>query len=234
MYYRLKRYKKKCNKIFKFMLCLPLLIIMAAVFQLPGSTNTFYTSSSNIRNMLITKGSEIFIQEYFSPDDLWLAGETKKKEVWFGNQSGQEQVIRFKVMIEWFSNNGTPGDLSDDTKWIYTGKYDPEPVVINWTGEITGETPEWTKIGDYYYYNQVFNGGSGANPTETPPIIDSVTFSPALSNSAYIGDDFSDKSCRITIIMESLAVVAAYTEEKWKAAFAQDGTGLIWSSLDPQ
>jgi len=225
---------KKYKKIVNILLYLPLLLLMAAVFQLPDSTNTFYTSSPNVRNMLITKGSEVFLQEYFSPDDLWLAGETKKKEVWFGNQSGQDQIIRFKATAEWFNNNGTPGDLSDDTEWTYTGKYDPEPVVINWTGEITGETPAWTKIGDYYYYNQVFAGADGINPTETPPVIDSATFSPAIGNSAYLADDFTDKSCRITIKMESLPVSAAYAAEAWKVTFAQDGTSLIWSSVNSQ
>jgi hypothetical protein len=225
---KLKRY----NKILSVLLLLPLMILISAVFHLTGETNTFYTSSPNVRNMLITKGSEVFLQEYFSPDDLWLAGETKKKEVWFGNQSGQDQIIRFNVTVEWFANNGTPGDLSDDTEWLYTEKYDPEPVMINWTDEITGETPSWTKINDYYYYNQVFAGGSGANPTETPPVIDSVTFSPEISNSAYTGDDFSDKSCRITIRMESLGVSAAYAEENWRATFIQEGTSLIWSGLN--
>ena len=222
------------NKLFGILVWLPLMILISAVFHLTGETITFYTSAPNIQNMLITKGSEVFLQEYFSPDDLWLAGETKKKEVWFGNQSGQEQIIRFKVKIEWFDNKGTPGDLSDDIKWVYTGKYDPEPVVINWTGEIAGGTPSWTKIGDYYYYNQVFAGGSGANPTETPPVIESVTFSPALSNNAYTGDDFSDKSCRITIKMESLAVSAAYAEENWEVTFTKNGTALTWDKLNPQ
>ena len=218
--------KRNIRKLNALLLALLALMTLGLV----GTTYAFYTSSAGVENMLITKGSEVFLQEYFSPDDLWVAGETKTKEVWFGNQSELDQVIRFKVKEEWFDNNGTPGDLTDDTPWTWSGTYSPSPAVLNWTSEITGGTPTWTKIGDYYYYNKVLEKQSGSSPTETLPVLSSVTFSSALANNPSFGDDFSDKACRITIEMEALDVNTAFTQDAWKTTFSQSGTTLTWTA----
>lgn len=198
------------------------LVLAVLMMGLVGTTHAFYTSSHQLDNMLITKGSEVFLSEYFSPEDKWMAGETKHKEVWFGNKSELDQVIRFKATTEWFDENGDP--------WAYTGTYSPEAVVLNWTSEITGGTPAWTKIGDYYYYNQVLAKQSGATPTKTPVVLSSVTFSPALGNNAAFGDDFSNKVCTVTIEMEALEVNKEHTKDAWSMTFTQSGSALTWST----
>ena len=208
------------------------LLLALAALCLAGAVYALFTASLGAKNELATKSSEVYLQEYFSPGDLWVAGETKDKQVWFGNQDDQTRVIRFKTTTEWYDNNGTPDNLSDDTAWSYSGVYDPEPAAINWTEEITGDEPAWTKIGDYYYYNKALAGKTKLGPEETPPVIESVTFSPWLSNSAYGDDDFSNKSCRITIRMESLAVNPAHTGEAWGVTFTQEEDVFVWSSVD--
>ena len=206
------------------------LIVALALVGVVGTTYAYYVSNSEINNPLITKGTDIYLAEYFSPDDLWLAGETKEKEVWFGNECDLDQVLRFKVVEEWFDNKGTPGDLTDDTPWTWSGTYTPTPAIINYTGEITGGTPSWTKLSDgYYYYNKVLEKQSGSTPTETAAVISSVTFSPALSNQAAYGDDFSNKVCRITVIMETLDVNADFTEDAWNTTFVKSNNDLTWS-----
>ena len=207
-------------------------LLLLTALGLIGTTYAFYSSSSSIQNMLITKNSDILILDYFNLKDLWLPGETKEKAVWFGNQSEHDQVIRFKVTTSWFDNNGTPQDLEDDSEWNYTGSYSPAPLTVNWTNEITGSNPAWTKIGDYYYYNQVLSKKTGSSPTVTPIVIDSVTFSPALCNCAHLDDDFSNKACRISIRMESLAVNSEHTKAAWKVSFTQEGSALSWSSTN--
>ena len=209
----------------------PVLFLLLLGGFLVGTTNTFYISSGTVANLLITGNSEVYLAEYFSPEDRWLPGETKAKIVSFGNQSDTDQVVRFKVVVEWYDNNGTPDDLTDDTPWTWSGSYNPAPAVINWTSAITGSPPAWTKIGDYYYYNSVLAAQSGQTPTETPAVISSVTFSPALSNDAAYTDDFSNKECRITILMETLNVNAADTQATWNATFVQTGSSLAWSAV---
>ncbi|MCL1896752.1 MAG: hypothetical protein FWG03_09415 [Clostridiales bacterium] len=211
---------KKYQKAFIMLACLVLFL----AYGLNGATYSFYYSpNTGVQNMLITKGSEVCLLELFDPDDQWLAGETKKKEVWFGNQCDLDQVVRFKADIAWADASGAP--------WAYTGAYDPEPVVINWTSEVTG-AKTWTKIGDYYYYNQILKKQSGSSPTETLPVISSVTFSPALSNGEYYyGDDFTGKACTIAIYMEALSVIDHIVGEAWpeaELARQPDGT-LVWT-----
>lgn len=210
-------------------ICL-LVLLSVGVLGLVGTTYAYYTGQNKIENGLITKGGDVYLMEYFSPDDLWLAGETKYKEVWFGNQSGIKQVIRFQILEEWFDNNGTPEDYSDDTPWVYTGSYSPPPAVINWTDEIAGASPTWTKIGDYYYYNYILEGGTKAAPAETPVVFDSVTFSPELGNIEAYGEDFSDKRYQLTVKMETLSVDSAKTWNMWQVNFSDSGGTLQWSS----
>ena len=210
------------NMIRKYPTGVLFLLLALAAFCLAGAVYALFTTSVGSQNELATKSSEVYLQEYFSPGDLWVAGETRDKQVWFGNEDDQPCVIRFKTTTEWFDN---------DTAWSYSGVYDPEPATINWTEEITGSEPAWTKIGDYYYYNKALAGKTMLGPGETPPVIESVTFSPALSNSAYGGDDFSNKSCRITVRMESLAVNLAHTVKAWGVSFTQEEKSFVWSSV---
>ncbi|MCL1895352.1 MAG: hypothetical protein FWG03_02260 [Clostridiales bacterium] len=217
---------KKYHKAFTLVICLYLFL----TFGLNGTTYSFYYSPNvGVKNMLITKGSEVCLLELFDPDDQWLAGETKKKEVWFGNHCELDQVIRFKADTAWADASGSP--------WAYTGTYNPEPIVIGWTSEVTGAvTPAtWTKVGDYYYYNRILEKQSGSSPTETAAVISSVTFSTALSNGEYYGDDFSDKTCKLTICMEALSVIDHIISEAWPdvALARQPGGTLVWTSPQP-
>ena len=214
------------------LVCLILLMTLGVCV----GTYAFYTASTDVQNRIKAGDSEVYLQELFSPDDLWLAGETKTKEVVFGNQGESDQVIRFKVTVEWYDNNGTPNNLSDDIPWAYVGTYSPEPVVINFTSEITGLSATWTKIGDYYYYNNVLAGQSGSSPTETLPVIDSVTFSNAISNAEYeFGDDFSNKAVKITVEMQALRVDKSIIEDAWTGVVFTPGAGgaITWTPKGP-
>ena len=184
-------------------------------------TLAFFTSSDKLDNKLRTVGSEVYLLELFHPDDLWLPGETKDKVVSFGNWQKTDQVIRFKVKTEWIDEDGFP--------WAYTGNYTPDPIVINWTEEISGGTKAtWIKIGDYYYYKKVLLQREGVHPTELPPVMESVTFSDELSNDNSHSEDFSNKTCRLYVEMETLNVNPDITAEAWNVTFTQEGTFLKW------
>ena len=221
---RKRNARKKANAI--------MLSVLSVLFAgLIGTTYAYYTTAKSAENTLVTAGAEVYMQEYFNPSDLWLPGETKTKSVYFANRHDSDQVIRFTVEMSWYDNKGTPVKLNDDTPWTYTGSYNPAPAIINWTGEIVGVGATWTKIGNYYYYNKVLQKRSGTTPTVTPPVISSVTFSPALSNDDLHAENFSDKACKITIKMEALRVNTEFAQAEWNVKFTAAGNNLTWTQM---
>lgn len=218
-------HEKKYNRV------LPLLALLLAVGLIVGGVWAYYRKQTDQQNQLITKGSEVFLKELFSPNDLWVPGETKEKQVSFGNRGELDQVLRFKVTETWYDNNGTPDNLSDDVPWQYTGTYNPEPAVIRWTGGGTAPAAsDWVKVGDWYYYTKVLPKGTGLAPSMTPQVMDGVTFSPAISNAGPgAEDDFANKRFALTLEMETLDVNADMTRPAWHVKFVQSGGNLTWS-----
>lgn len=210
----------------------PALLILLGALLVIGGVWAYYRNREDLQNRLLTKGSEVFLKELFSPNDLWVPGETKEKAVVFGNRGELDQVIRFKVTAAWYDNRGTPGDLTDDVPWQYTGTYNPEPAVIKWTGG--GNAPpgaDWVKLGDWYYYRRVLPKGNFLTPSVTPQVMDSVTFSSGISNAGPgAADDFTNKRYALTLQMESVDVSSDMTKAAWQAVFVQSGSGLTWSA----
>lgn len=210
----------------------PALLILLAALVIIGGVWAYYQGRDDLQNRLITKGSEVFLKELFSPNDEWVPGETKEKAVVFGNRGDLNQVIRFKVTEAWYDNNGTPGDLTDDIPWTFTGTYNPKPAVIRWTGG--GNAPaatDWVKIGDWYYYTRVLPKGNFLTPSMTPQVMDGVTFSPAISNAGPgAADDFTNKRYALALQMESLDVSSEMTKAAWHAKFTESGGSLNWSA----
>jgi alternate signal-mediated exported protein len=204
-----------------------LLIFALAVGAVGGTWASYYHTSKNVQNRLTTRESGVTLKEVFNPADQWVPGEDKQKEVSFGNIGQSDQVIRFKTTEIWYDNNGTPGSLNDDVPWAYTGTYDPQPAVIHYTSEVTGLNAAWVKIGDYYYYKKIL-----AAETDTPLVIDSVSFSSAISNAGPgAPDDFSNKRYSLSVQMESLDVNTIETAAGWNMTFSQSGNALTWSTV---
>lgn len=210
----------------------PVLLILLGALVIVGGVSAYYRSQDDLQNRLITKGSEVFLKELFSPNDEWVPGETKEKAVMFGNRGELAQVVRFRVTEAWYDNRGTPGNLTDDTPWAFTGTYNPKPAVIRWTGGGTGPpVSDWVKLGDWYYYTRVLPKGTSAAPAMTPQVMDGVTFSPAISNAGPgAADDFTNKRYALTLQMESLDVSSGMTETAWHAKFTESGGSLSWSA----
>lgn len=211
----MKRIKKRYCVLLLF-LCLGLGVI--------GNTWTYYHSSIDAANKMVTLKSGVTLKELFNPADQWVPGEGKKKSVSFGNAGEADQVIRFKVTEAWYDNKGSPENLADDVPWTYKGTYSPAPAVIHYTGEVLGNSPTWVKYGDYYYYTKVLGRGK-----TTPLVIDGVAFSSAISNAGPgAPDDFSGKRYSLSVKMESLNVNPAETSGGWKMTFIRNGDRLIW------
>lgn len=208
-----------------------------------GGSLAFYTSSGDADNRLVTKSDNVFLSEIFNPADKWVPGETKQKEVWFGNTGETDQILRVKAIdaddILWYDNKGTPNNLNDDTLWTYTGTYSPAPAVINWTRSsgTSTEGPDptyWVRIGDWYYYKKVLPMQQGNTPGLTPCIISSVSFSNAISNAGPgHADDFSDKRISLTVEAETMDVHSTVTAAEWGVSFTQSGSDIIWTAVNP-
>ena len=215
-------YKNKTNLCINNLLSGVLLMILLGFV---GVTLALFTSTDKFDNKLHTAESGVYLMELFNPDDLWLPGETKAKIVGFGNHQSIDQVIRFTVKVEWID--------ADGSLWVYTGNNKPSPIAINWTKEISGGTNStWEKIGDYFYYKSVLLRKQGDDPNELPPIMSSVTFSRELSNDGAHDDDFSNKTCRIYIEMETVDVNPDITKEAWNVTFTRDGNSLEWRPIE--
>lgn len=166
-----------------------------------------YMQTKTLENAMATKSSGVYLEEIFNPLDQWVPGETKQKEVWFGNHEQTDQVIRFTVTETWTDSQGNTFDDTDNG------------ANINWT---LGS--DWTKIGDYYYYNQIL-----LPEAVTPDVMTGVTFSSAINNGGYGNTtDYSDKTYTLTVTMEALPVNADLVLETWSVTMTQDGTGLSW------
>ena len=184
---------------------------LLAVIFIAEATLTFYVNQGgSIDNEMATKGSSVYMQELFDPADYWLPGESKQKELEFGNKGEQDQVIRFRVETQWFSRSG------DD--WVPTTE---NPVEIKWTSALT---QEWVSFGEaqgWYYYNKILPVGG-----KTAKVMETVKFEEELSNDSC-GEDFTKTTYRIVIYMEALDVSSVITKEKWGKTFIQ-GEGLDW------
>jgi len=182
-----------------------------------GTTLAFYSGGGNLKNDLGTKESSVYLEEEFSPNDKWLPGETKEKEVKFGNDGEKDQVIRFKVELQWLNkSNGT---------WTPAAS---NPVKINYAASLTANWDNSFLGSDgWYYYKKVLPAGGS-----TPVVMESVTFSPELANAIndeYL-DDFTSTTYRITVYMEGVDVNTDVTKAAWTKNFTESGGNLTWSN----
>ncbi len=204
---------------------LPLILVSVVAFSAIGTTWALYASSGDVTNRITTLKSGVTLKEIFNPADQWVPGETKQKEVYFGNSGEAKQIIRFKVTEKWYDNNGTPDRLYDDNEWTYTGTYNPPPATIHFTQSL--ET-DWVKIDDYYYYTKILDVGA-----DTPRVIDNVQFSNEINNGGYNEEeDFSNKRYALTVHLEALNVNTSESLAAWGMTFTENNSKLNWTKVN--
>lgn len=172
-----------------------------------GATTAYYYASNTTQNPMATKGTSVYLQEVFNKDDKWLPGETKEKIVRFGNQTDKPQVLRFRATEGWLNGNAA---------WTPTTA---NPIQLHWTAALSSD---WTFIDGWYYYKQPLAVGS-----MTAPVLDWAKFNTTLSNDGH-AEDFSGKTFRLNVEMETLDVNTTITSLQWGRSFT--GTSaLVWS-----
>lgn len=198
--------KRKIKRI-SISICLFLAICMV------NAVLAFYSNQGgSIENEMTVKKSSVYMQELFDPADLWLPGESKQKELKFGNKGEKDQVIRFRIETQWFGKSGGG--------WVPSTE---NPVDIKWTSALTQEWTSFKEAEGWYYYNKILPPGA-----KTAEVMEAVMFKAGLSNDGGI-DDFSRTTYQIIIYMEALDVNSVITKEKWGKIFTQ-GESLTWTN----
>ena len=81
--------KKKSKKILLIFGLLSLLVI--------GGTMAYFQKSESIDNKFKSAEAKVYLNEKFDPNDEWVPGEEKQKEVRFGNEGKIAAVLRVKL-----------------------------------------------------------------------------------------------------------------------------------------
>ncbi|MFI3208851.1 MAG: hypothetical protein R3Y40_06915 [Eubacteriales bacterium] len=180
----------------------------------------YYNQSKEIDNAMQTISSEVYLSEVFNENDYWVVGETKEKEVYFGNSGESAQVIRISYESIWLTEQE---DEEGALTWLIWEAGESSMISINWTEEFA---TQWTMIDGYYYYNYILE------PEEvTEKVMTSITVSDEITNGGYAEEaDYSNKKYRLTFAMEALAVNSDTTYESWNVVFLENADGsLLWA-----
>ena len=148
-------------------------LLIIAIVGIVGLTLAYFSNSTDIENQFKTKpyGSTV-TEEFISPTN-WTPGTTTDKTVVATNTGSVDEAVRIKLTESWTTANG--GTLNgwlhpDGTKSAHTTETelstDVRAAVINFANN-----NEWTKVGDYYYYDFKLAPGES-----TSSLIESVTF----------------------------------------------------------
>ena len=148
-------------------------LLLVAIIGVVGLTIAYFANSTSVENTFITKEYGTTYEETFVSPDNWLPGDTTAKTLVATNTGEVDQAVRVLVTESWTTNNN--GTLNgwihtDGTKSTHTTQSELETdervAVLN-----LANTSDWTKVGNYYYYNYKLA------PTEsTTSLLESVTF----------------------------------------------------------
>lgn len=179
-----------------------------------GSTFAYFQASDRIDNNFQSSEAKVYINEKFNPNDRWVPGEEKQKEVRFGNEGKIAAVLRVKFTPELKLQDGT--EDAEAAKGFQ----------LNFADDFLAN---WTKDGDWYYYNKVLS------PDEMTDItLKSVTISNRIGNDEHgISTDYSQASYDVKIegelLQASLAPEAAKFM-KWELLPSINGSQVKWTA----
>ena len=150
-----------------------IILILILVIGIEGVTIAYFANSTSLDNTFNTKPyGNVFTEEFDSPSN-WLPGTTTEKTVVATNTGEVDQAVRIKITENWKTkNNDTLNGWihTDGTKSTHSTENelatDERVALINFTNP-----SDWTKVGDYYYYNYKL-----APQESTTSLIESVTF----------------------------------------------------------
>lgn len=192
-----------------------LLILGVLALLLAGSTVAYFQSSDSIDNQFQNAEAKVYINEKFNPNDRWVPGEEKQKEVQFGNEGKIAAVLRIKFTPVLKLQDGTENE---------TTKEAAQDFELNFAEDFKNN---WTQKDDWYYYNKVLSPNQLTGIT-----LKSVTVSDRIGNDEHgITTDYSEASYDVKIEGELLqASLASEAAEymKWGLSPTVTGQKVRW------
>ena len=176
-------------------------LLLVAIIGIVGLTFAYFTNSTEVENIFTTKEYGTTYTEQFVSPDNWLPGDTTNKTITATNTGQVDQAVRISLSQAWVSHNGDTLALS---------KNGVTAAVLN-----LANTSDWTKVGDYYYYNYKLAPGE-----TTTSFLESVTFNKDIElddtctesvnngvrtiscNSS--GDDYDNATYTLTLTIETV------------------------------
>ena len=149
-------------------------LLLIAIIGIVGLTIAYFANSTSVENTFTTKEYGTTYTESFVSPENWLPGDTTEKTLVATNTGEVDEAVRISLSETWTPNNSnatlTGWIHADGTKSNHTTENelatDVRAAVINFT-----ENSDWTKVGDYYYYNYKLAPGES-----TTTFLESVTF----------------------------------------------------------
>lgn len=190
----------------KLLFCIGFLFLL-----LIGSTVTYFQAESQMANKFYTAEAKIYLNEKFNPNDQWLPGEEKQKEVRFGNEGDVAAVLRIRFQKTLTGRDGISEAVTNKIQLNFTEKF----------------LTEWEQHGDWYYYKKVLEPEQLTDVT-----LRSVTISNELGNDEHgILKDYSgavfDVQIKGELLQASLAEEAAGWQN-WEWIPELSGNQITW------
>ena len=137
-------------------------IVLLFLFLLIGATIAYFQSSASFENEFNTGKYKIVTKEVFESPSNWQPGEEIPKTITTKNEGTIPAAVRVSFTEKWEDSDGN--DI--------TNQIDDGTAIIN-----LDNTSDWTKDGNYYYYNYSLEPGG-----VTSSFIKSVTLNPDLND----------------------------------------------------
>ena len=190
-----------------------IMILLIALIGIIGVTIAYFSSTTTFENEFQTKEYGTTYQEEFVSPDNWLPGDTTNKTVIVTNSGQVDEAVRISYTEEWIPNDKnatlTGWIHADGTKSNHTTEEelatDERAAVINFTNN-----SDWTKVGDYYYYNYRLAPGQ-----TTDSLIESVTF----NASTKLGDTCTPLTSNGTTTITCNSSGSDYDNAKYTLTF---------------
>ena len=140
-----------------------ILFILFLVIGIAGFTLAIYETEDTFNNLFSSAIYQTSIAEQFVSPSNWKPGDTTQKSIEVTNTGNIPVKARVSYTETWEDPNGNTLPLTNNNERV---------SIINFDN-----TDDWTKIGNYYYYNETIDPNDSSNS-----FISSVTFNPNITN----------------------------------------------------
>ena len=184
-------------------------IAVIAIVGIIGATIAYFTTTTTFRNVFSTATYQTVSEEVFESPTNWTPGTTTPKQVTVKNEGSIPVAVRVSYVEEWTDNNDVP--------------LNPQPankVTINF-----GDTTNWKKSGNYYYYTS-----SLAQGNTTSSFIQSVKLNEDAIDST--GTSCTTVGSKVTCTATDPIVNAKYTLTITTETIQYDAVVSEWG-VDP-